>query len=90
MDSYTTGFAGKYESVRDSLTKRQFEIIVSKIANSDRFDFGERHHVVLRDTDIIVGYLGSMSAELCCPEDIDPNLFRVPHSHLRRIFKSVN
>ena len=84
----TTGYGGNYESVRRHLTDRQIRDIVAKISTSGRFEFGELSHVVLRGTDTIMGYVGNDSVELCCPSGKKPEEYRIPHSHLRRIFRA--
>jgi hypothetical protein len=84
----TVGYGGKYEVVRRHVTDIQIRDIVTKISTSDRFEFGELSHVVLRGTDTIVGYVGNDSAELCCPNGKNPEEYRIPHSHLRRIFRA--
>ena len=85
----TEGYGGKYELVRIQLIYEQILGITSKIHASQRFEFGENSHVVLRGTKTIVGYVGNDSAQLCCPIGEEPSIYRIPHSHLRRIFGSV-
>jgi len=89
MRSDTEGFGGNYELVRRQLTDKQITDIALKVHVSNIFDFGELSHVVLRGTNTIVGYVGNDSVELCCPEGENPEKYRTPHSHLKRIFKSV-
>ena len=89
MRIHLTGYGGNYELIRGQLTDKHIMDIAFMINNSDRFDFGELSHVVLRDTDKIVGYVGCDSAQLCCPNGENPKNYRIPHSHLRRIFMSV-
>ena len=84
-----TGHGGGYELVRRPLTDKQISDIAAKIQSSQRFNFGELSHVVLSGTDTIIGYVGNDSVELCCPEGENPEKYRTPHSHLRRIFMSA-
>lgn len=85
----TEGFGGNYEFVRRQLTDKQIMDIAFKVHASDTFEFGELSHIVLRGTDKIVGYVGSDSVQLCCPKRENPEIYRVPHSHLKRIFRSA-
>ena len=80
------GYGGKYEVLRNHLTDEQIIGIVKKISSSNRFEFGELSHIVLRGTETIVGYLGNETAELCFPERGKYNLH---HLILKRIFRSV-
>lgn len=83
------GLGGVYELVRNFLTPHQAISIASKVQKSEKFDIGEFSHIVLGDTDTIVGYIGNESAELCCPNKEETELYRIPHHHLRKIFNSV-
>ena len=83
------GFGGQYEVVRGDLTDMQVIRAAIKIQDSPRFDIGENSHIILRGTNTIVGYLGNETLELCCPSRDSPEIYRVPHKHLRRIFNSV-
>jgi len=89
MRNDSEGFGGKYELVRRPLTDKQIMDIAFKVHASDTFEFGELSHVVLRGTNTIVGYVGNDSVQLCCPEGKKPEIYRIPHSHLRRIFMSA-
>lgn len=89
MRSDTEGFGGNYEFVRRQLTDKQIMDIAFKVQTSNIFKFGELSHVVLRGTNKMVGYVGSDSAQLCCPKGENPEKYRTPHSHLRRIFMSA-
>ena len=89
MRSQIRGFGGKYESICRRLTNKQLLDIALKVQNSGLFEIGEFSHIVLRGTDTIIGYVGNDSADLCCPEDKKPEIYRIPHSHLRKIFMSV-
>lgn len=89
MDAYMEGYGGMYEEARRPLTNEQLRKIRVKIFNSDRFEMGELDHIVLAGTETIVGFLGNGSVDLCCPLNENPTKYRVPHSGLRRIFKSV-
>ena len=83
------GFGGQYEVYRENLTDDQIRAVVYKIATSERFHIGNNSHILLNEADVIVGYIGSSSVELCCPEGQNPNLYRLPHKHLRRIFRAA-
>ena len=82
------GYGGVYELVRN-LNPYQLMRIASKIQKSEKFDIEELSHIVLRDTGTIVGYIGTETAELCCPSEEEAELYRIPHHHLRKIFRSV-
>ena len=84
-DFQTVNFA---ESVRDSLTDGEIQDLSSKVQDSGRFGMVGKK-VVLSKTSTIVGYLGDRVAGLCYPNGEDSENYRVPHKHLRRIFKSV-
>lgn len=85
------GYGGIYEPVKAGLTNDQMREAIFRITTSERFEFGELSHIVLQGTNTIVGYIGDDSLELCCPEEKDSEIYRIPHKHLRRIFKaSVN
>ena len=81
-------FGNRYETVRRNLTDRQVTNAITRILESDRFDVGEYSHIVLKNTDTIVGYIGNETLELYCPENSQPAVYRTPHKHLRRIFRS--
>lgn len=85
----SVGFGGEYETYRTNLADDQIRKVIYQIFISERFAFGEQSHVVLRGTDKIVGYVGNESLELCCPADENPALYKVPHKHLKRIFRAA-
>lgn len=87
--SSAAGFGGYYRPIRDPLTRDQILKIIIKIEDSQRFTFGEWSHVVLRGTNLIMGYVGNESVHLCCPHGENPNNYQVPHKHLTRIYNSV-
>ena len=89
MIPYLEGYGGKYEVFRENLTDNQIRRVFFEIVNSDRFDLGEQSHIILRGTDKIVGYIGNDSVELCCPLEEMPELYRVPHKHLKKIFRAA-
>ncbi len=89
MDAHTIGYGGRYEEARRPITNEQLRRIRVKIFNSDRFEMGKLDHIVLAGTETIVGFLGDVSVDLCCPSDEALTRYRVPHTHLRRIFRSV-
>ena len=84
------GYGGLYEPCRRNLTDNQIRKAVFLVARSNRFDFESQSHIVLEGTGRIVGYIGSSSLELCCPEGENPEKYRIPHKHLGRIFRSIN
>lgn len=81
------GFGGQYEVFRENLAASQIRRVFYEIATSKRFELGEQSHIVLKGTEKIVGYIGNESLELCCPSWDNPSLYRVPHKHLKRIFR---
>ena len=89
MRTNLIGYGGLYEPVSERLTDDQIREAFYQISLSDRFDLGDQSHIVLRGTDRIVGYIGNSSLELCCPKGENPERYRIPHKHLRRIFKAT-
>jgi len=89
MQTDMVGYGGMYETFRLNLRDDQIREAFFRIMDSKRFELGEQSHIVLRGTDTIVGYIGNSSLELCCSEGRDPEIYRTPHKHLRRIFRSV-
>lgn len=78
-----------YVVFQDCLSKSQLEEAASRIKGSDRFEFADSSHVVIKGTERIVGYVGQGALELCCPQDTTSENYRVPHKHLKRLFGSV-
>ncbi len=83
------GFGGQYETYRENLTDDTLLRVAHRISTSKRFEWGGFCHIVLQDTETIIGYVGNNSVELCCPEGKDPALYRIPHKHLKRIFRAA-
>ena len=78
----------RYEPLRKNLGNRQIINAVYRIQRSGRFDVGECSHIILKGTDVVVGYVGNESLELFCPKEQEPGTYRTPHKHLRKIFRS--
>ena len=78
----------RYEPLRTNLTDRNIINAAARISESERFEFGEYSHVVLKGTDVVIGYIGNESLELLCPDAAEPIFYRIPHKHLRRIFRA--
>ena len=75
-----------YETVRDLLTPEQIAKIIYKIQTSSRFRVDELSHIILKDTDICVGYIGEYTAELV---DVERRDIHSQRKHLKRIFHSA-
>jgi hypothetical protein len=76
-----------YVLVREQLTKEQIIDLAFKVQQSERFQFGEQGHVVLRQNpDIAIGYVGINSARLCLHRREN---YEGQQSLLREIFHSV-
>ena len=85
------GYGGKYELIRGNVPDNKIRNTLDRIIGSGRFSFGELSHVVLKDTELIVGYVGNSTLELCCPEEQKPELYKRVYKHLKKIFRaSVN
>jgi len=82
-------YVERYEIVRRDLFEWQLCKAVSKIKDSNRFEFGELTYIILKNTRTPIAYIGSETLELCFPKGEKSELFKIPHSHLRRIFNSI-
>ena len=78
----------RYETIRRNLTNGQIMNALIRISDSEKFEIGEFHHIFLKDTNTIVGYIGNESLELYCSERLNSEKYRIPHKNLRRIFRA--
>lgn len=75
-----------YVTLRENLSNRALINAVCRIQNSNRFEIGERSHILLKGTGVFVGYIGNDSLELCASPGTPVKSYKSQYKHLKRIF----
>ena len=76
-----------YKIIRYNLSTNDILEAYSKINKSDIFEIGELSHIVIKETDTPIGYIGDETLELY---DIDNKELLDYHNQLKKIFCSID